>query len=59
MRRAPLRVLVIVDWPFSIGVSGRSRGVSGILKVVDIKDKLVRVHIVVRGSEVYWIQVEN
>ena len=47
MRRAPFRVLVIVDWPLSIRVLGRSRGVSGILRVADAKDKLVRVHAVV------------
>lgn len=41
-----LRVLVIVDWPLSIGVSRRIRGVGGMVKRVGAKDKLVRMHVV-------------
>src|SRR5690348_9628907 len=43
MPSPPLRALVIVDWPLSSGVLRRIRGVGGILKPADAKDKLERV----------------
>ena len=41
-----LRVLVIVDWPLSSGVSRRILAIDSILKLVNTKDKLVKVQLV-------------
>jgi hypothetical protein len=46
MLSPPLRVPVIVDWPLSIEVSRRIRGVAGMVKLAGAKDKLVRMHVV-------------
>ena len=54
MLRALLRVPNIVVWPLSRGSSIQSRGVSGIVKVIDAKDDLVEAYKSKRSFSEVW-----